>query len=116
MFFGEVERTGCCLQTIDMGPFTLERVRTPIRPSVSCRIPLPGAQPRRRGHAELCSLHRPPCNGLTADFRDLYSEFQTNRFFDQLISEKEISPGIPSWMHVGYEGPGGEQRRQFFVL
>lgn len=58
----------------------------------------------------------PPCNGLTADFRDLYSEFQTNRFFDQLISEKEISPGIPSWMHVGYEGPGGEQRRQFFVL
>lgn len=70
----------------------------------------------RTGYAFDYSL--PTCNDLTADFRDFYSEFQTNRFFDQLIPEKETSPGNPSWMHVGYEGPraGGKQRRQFFVL
>lgn len=57
-----------------------------------------------------------PCNGRMADFRDFCRGFLADRAFDQLISEKESAPGVPSWMHVGYRGPGGEQRRQFLVL
>lgn len=57
-----------------------------------------------------------PCNGRMADFRDFCRDFLADKAFDQLISEKESAPGVPSWMHVGYKGPGGKQRRQFLVL
>lgn len=57
-----------------------------------------------------------PVNGRMAAFRDFCRDFLDGRPFDQLISEKETSPGIPSWMHVGYKSLRGEQRRQFLVL
>lgn len=57
-----------------------------------------------------------PCNGQMVAFRDFCRDFLDQRLFDQLISEKENASGVPSWMHIGYKGPNGIQRRQFLVL
>ena len=38
------------------------------------------------------------------------------REFDQLISEKENSQGVPSWMHIGYKNSEGKQRKQLLSM
>lgn len=57
-----------------------------------------------------------PLNGKMTEFKSFCRRFLANRPFDQLISEGENEAGLPSWMHVGYKSPQGEQRRQFLSM
>lgn len=57
-----------------------------------------------------------PLNGRMSEFKQFCREFLADRTFDQLISEGEDAAGIPTWMHVGYKSPRGEQRRQLLSM
>lgn len=57
-----------------------------------------------------------PVNGKMMEFRSFCREFLKDRAFDQLISEKENSQGVPSWMHIGYKNSKGEQRGQLLSM
>ncbi|MEG2181293.1 MAG: D-Ala-D-Ala carboxypeptidase family metallohydrolase [Bacteroidales bacterium] len=57
-----------------------------------------------------------PLNEKMTEFKNFCRKFLDNRPFDQLISEGENKDGLPSWMHVGYKSPHGEQRRQFLSM
>lgn len=57
-----------------------------------------------------------PLNEKMTEFKSFCRKFLANRLFDQLISEGENEAGLPSWMHVGYKSPRGEQRRQFLFM
>lgn len=57
-----------------------------------------------------------PLNGKMTEFKSFCRKFLADRPFDQLISEGENEAGLPSWMHVGYKSPHGEQRKQFLSM
>lgn len=57
-----------------------------------------------------------PTNGKMKEFKRFCRDFLADKAFDQLISEGEDSSGMPSWMHVGYKHPNGDQRREFLSM
>lgn len=57
-----------------------------------------------------------PLNGKMGEFKNFCRKFLTNRQFDQLISEGENGAGLPTWIHVGYKSPRGEQRKQLLSM
>lgn len=57
-----------------------------------------------------------PLNKKMTEFKSFCRKFLADRPFDQLISEGENEAGLPSWIHVGYKSPRGEQRRQFLSM
>ena len=50
------------------------------------------------------------------EFKSFCRGFLRVREFDQLISEKENSQGVPSWMHIGYKNSEGKQRKQLLSM
>lgn len=57
-----------------------------------------------------------PSNGQMMAFKRFCRAYLADRTFDQLISREENSKGVPSWMHVSYKHPDGQQRRQFLSM
>lgn len=57
-----------------------------------------------------------PLNNRMQEFKKFCCEFLADKAFDQLISEGEDAAGMPSWMHIGYKSPRGEQRRQLLSM
>lgn len=57
-----------------------------------------------------------PLNQKMTEFKSFCRKFLADRPFDQLISEGENEAGLPSWIHVGYKSPRGEQCRQFLSM
>ena len=50
------------------------------------------------------------------EFKCFCRGFLRVREFDQLISEKENSQGLPAWMHSGYNNSVGKQRKQLLSM
>lgn len=49
------------------------------------------------------------------EFKSFCRGFLRVREFDQLISEKENSQGVPSWMHIGYKNSEGVLGKRRFL-
>lgn len=54
-----------------------------------------------------------PVNGKFDEFCTFVKEWAKDKSFDQIIEEKN---GNTRWIHIGYRGNNGEQRKQLFSL
>lgn len=57
-----------------------------------------------------------PTNGKMMEFKYFCCNFLADKSFDQLISSREDSKGIPSWMEVIYKSSDGQQRQQLLSM
>lgn len=54
-----------------------------------------------------------PANGKLDAFMDFLKDWLKDKAFDQCIEEKK---GKTRWIHIGYRGNNGQQRRQIFNI
>lgn len=57
-----------------------------------------------------------PENGRISEFKTHCRDWLADKAFDQMISEEEDVDGVPRWIHLGYKGPQGRQRRQLLSM